>query len=141
LVANVLSKSGISDFYVFPPNETPADVRADVVWKTSEVIGTLTVAPSIKLDDVTPVVIAVDAQNCKGKFISGSIPDDTGAVRLFTACEKDAKSTTVFYVAAPRKSGGSYLLATMSLGEDQSARKADDNIRSAIQQVLFKPQH
>jgi len=139
LVANVLAQAGLTNFYVFPPNEMPSEIKADVIWKTSNVVGTFTVAPSSKLDELTAALIGSDVQDCKGKFVSGSIPDETGVVRVFTACEKDKKATTIYYLGVPRKAGGLYLMATMDFGEEQAARKADESIRSAVQQVLFRP--
>lgn len=138
LLANILGQSSVSNYHVLPPDEMPKSSKVDVIWKTSDLIGTLTVFPTSKLDDVTPQIISGDAKSCKGKFVSGAMPADAGMVRVFTACDEKGKTTTVYYMAANRRTGGYYLMATADLGQSQSAKEADEHIRSAVQRILFQ---
>ena len=55
-------------------------MKADAVWKSSSGARALAIlGADTKQDDISPALISSDAKACKGKFASGSMPDDKNA--------------------------------------------------------------
>jgi hypothetical protein len=142
LVANLLAQSGIAGFQILGPNDI-GRLKADAAWKAGSVIGTISVLNpgSLTLDRIPGQLIGSAAQGCRGKFFSGSLPDTqsgAAAVRVFTACQTGDDTLTVYYLGVPRPAGGFYVLTTSALGNEQPAKEADQNLRSAVYKVLSK---
>lgn len=146
LIANILSSSGISGFYILPPGQVPKELASyDAVWVAPNVVGTLMIAmPTIPVhaQDLASLLLASDAKSCAGKFASGSLPASTGPsldVHLFTACDASAGKWTIYYDAVSRQAGGYYLFAVMNMnGDGTPARTADTAIRVAVFKVIRK---
>ena len=53
--------------------------------------------------------------------------------RIFTTCHQAGdKSTTIYYLAVPRKKGGLYVFSTVSAGSEGPAKGANEAIRNAM---------
>jgi hypothetical protein len=144
ILANVLSAASLQGFRVGSGQDAPT-VSADAFWVAGDIVGTLNILDSFKFDDpaIKAGVIGSDAKSCKGKFVSGSLPEGNGEVRMFTSCEgTDKKTLTVFYIAVPRPKGGIYLFATLESeapgtgGSQEQLRTIDSNLRTAVFQVV-----
>lgn len=140
LVANLLSQAGIQGFVLLDPTDLP-DVKADAKWRAGDLFGTITVFPDIKtsqIAEVPAVLIGGAAKTCKGTFLSGAIKDETNNsfARIFTTCNDGKDTTTVYYLAIPRKAGGAYIITTAVVGSETPAKEADSNIRTAVYKVL-----
>ena len=154
LAANILGQAGVIGFQILAPNDLPQGFHADAVWKAGSVIGTVSILEpdgQTKIDDVPGILIGGDAQSCRGKFFSGSLPDATDQspiARVFTSCQTPKGTTSVYYIAVPRDQGGGfYLLAMMTANAEQSkaeppteeqAKEMENSIRKAVFKVLSK---
>ena len=125
LIANTIAPVGLPGFRVLPRTEISSqDQRFDGVWVADGgLMGAVNiVAPQAgsKVDDVSAVLLAFDAQACKGAFTSGRYPtqDGIGIGRLMTACTEPTGSTEVQYTIAPRPSGGFYVLGVAGPGQN-----------------------
>ena len=140
LAANLLSQAGIQGFVLLDQSELP-DVKADAKWRSENLFGTITVVPDIQpsqISEVPSVLIGGAAKACKGTFLSGAIPDESknSFARIFTTCNNGKDTTTVYYLAVPRKAGGAYIMTTAAVGSEVPAKEADSNIRTAAYKVL-----
>ena len=140
LAANLLSQAGIQGFVLLDQNELP-DVKADAKWRSENLFGTITVVPDIQpsqINEVPSVLIGGAAKACKGTFLSGAIQDEpkNSFARIFTTCNNGKDTTTVYYLAVPRKAGGAYIMTTAAVGSEVPAKEADSNIRTAVYKVL-----
>jgi hypothetical protein len=68
-------------------------VQADAFWAAGDLVGTLNIVDGMKIDnpEIKAYLIGVDAKFYKGKFVSGSLPEGNGEVRVFTSCEQADK--------------------------------------------------
>ncbi len=154
LAANILGQAGVAGFQILAPNNLPQGLHADAVWKAGPVIGTVSVVEAdgkTKINDIPGILIGGDAQSCRGKFFSGSLPDETDQspiARVFTSCQAPKATTSMYYIAVPRDQGGGfYLLAMMTNKAEQSkteppaeerAKEMENSIRQAVFKVLSK---
>jgi hypothetical protein len=140
LAANLLSQAGIQGFVLLDKNELPT-IKADAKWRAGNLFGTITVIPDLQpsqISDVPATLIAGDAKTCKGTFLSGAMQDEpkNSFARIFTTCNDGKDTTTVYYLAVPRKAGGAYIMTTATVGSEVPAKEADSNIRTAVYKVL-----
>lgn len=140
--ANLLAQSGLTGFRILGPDEI-GTLKADAAWRAGSVIGTVSIlSPSdLTLERIPGRLIAAAAQDCQGKFFSGSLPDTQGgapAARVFTACQNGDDTLTVYYLGVPRPAGGFYVLTTSAFGNEQPAKEADQTLRAAVYKVLSK---
>lgn len=143
LVANLLSQAGVTGFQIAPAEDDKIGRVPEVVWASATLSGALFILQDRDIkrpSDTTPLLLAVDAKACKGKFASGSMPDEAHGTqaRLFTACETDKASRTTFYLTTARPQGGFYVFATTADGADAPAKEADANIRAVVFKVVAK---
>jgi hypothetical protein len=136
VAANVLSKSGAQGFSMLS-TERAAALKSHAAWSTDDkTLGTLSILPGHSdAKDLPKIVIARDAGLCKGSFLSGAVPEDgkTPMARIFTTChESGDKTTSVYYLAVPRKKGGLYVFSTQSVGSEAPAKRATESIRGAV---------
>jgi hypothetical protein len=139
VLANLLSAAGIPEFYILPPKEVPVPLAsAHAVWKAGGVFGTLNViGGQASMADAPSQLIAGDARACKGKFASGSLPNEGPGIRVFTACETASSEDHIYYLMIPRRAGGFYNFATVVLGkEDAPAQRIDSQVRDAALRTL-----
>jgi hypothetical protein len=133
--ANVLGAAGIKGFS-FGSAEDATKFKSDALWTSDTLVGTINIAEGLKLDDpnVPSILIGEDAKNCKGAFLSGSLPESDGKamLRIFTSCQEERKNLTVYYLAVPRPKGGIYFFSTMSSGSQEAVKEADTGLRTAV---------
>jgi hypothetical protein len=137
--ANLLSQAGIVGFKILGPQEVPKEWQTfDVVWTGPGLAGTVSVVlPQSKLglDDIRSGLISGDARGCKGKFASGSMPDEPGqqsVAQLFTACELPSTHTVAYYSVLARDAGGFYVFGIVGVNAStDTARTAEAEIRDA----------
>jgi len=133
--ANLLSAAGIQGFRILLPSEHP-EIKGHARWIQGTTFGTVNIYPKLgaaQVPDVWAYLIGIETKACRGTFFSGAIPNDkqSGLWRMFTTCQTDEKLITTYYIAAPRRAGGLYLLSTTSLGSEKPAKDADAQLRSA----------
>lgn len=123
------------------PEQLSGELRDkyDVVWRADGILGTLRILAGPRAATVEKIrsdVIASDATTCKGKFASGALPAMSGSqsVTIFTSCESDRNWST-YYIAVPRRKGGSYLLGIAGTGE---AAARLQNVANAYRTVALE---
>lgn len=148
VIANILAQGQMSEFHILTASELndariPDEVRnADVSWIGPGVIGVLNVIPRgvmSDLDAIASAMIGSDAKACKGAFASGSVPDgNAGAIRrVYVACRRnEGEEFYIYYTIVARTDGSFYNIGHISRGGSEPARKAEENIRQAVYQVM-----
>ena len=123
LATNILRRANIPDFQIQKPDQLDANFRDkyDVVWKAEGITGTLRVLAGPRASTVEKIraeVVASDVTACKGRFATGVLPTASGsqAVTIQTSCDADPV-WAVYYIAVPRRKGGTYLLGIFGTGE------------------------
>jgi hypothetical protein len=138
LLANVMGLNKVPGFSVLPADEA-AKYDSDALWIATDVIGALKVVPEVQIDDpkIASVLLGKAAEDCKGAFLSGSLPDVSRnrSVRVFTSCQGDKTTITTYYLAVRRPKGGLYLFTTFS-STQETVKQADENLRQAVFQVV-----
>lgn len=148
LIANVLSQAAVSGFTIMNPADAK-QLGADAAWRTPQEVGTVNVIAAdsnLSAEDLNASVIDRDSKGCKGKFLSGSVSDETNTkiLRLFTSCNSDGKTVMGLYSIFPRAGGGFYVFAVDGLDQQQSTgtqstlRSTDAEIRAAAYKVVVK---
>lgn len=144
LAANLLSAAGLPGYRLMLPTEVP-QMRGDARWIIpGEAIGTVRIFSSLGKEERRSLgghLIADDAKLCKGRFASGSIPDEDGTVRVFTVCEEGTDVISMYYFTLPRSAGGTYVIATGSFGDAEKATRAKEtheDFRRAAYQACEK---
>jgi hypothetical protein len=140
-VANLLGAAGVTGFQMGSA-EDAAKLGADAVWNSGNVIGTIRILENVRIDDpkITGAVIGHSAKSCKGAFLSGSLPEaeDEGkrSLRIFTTCQHNLNTTTVYYFGVPRPKSGIYLFATISAGPPEQVKETDSGLRTAAYRLV-----
>ncbi len=133
LVANILSRAGISGYRIVDVDES---YQHDAYWVAGQLFGGIDVVVGKTAELIYANSISEDARRCKGKFASGSIPASEGGwFRFFEKCDMGGTVGTAFGAIVPRNSGGYYMIATGSL-DDEAARQTDADIREAASLIL-----
>jgi hypothetical protein len=144
LMANVLSQSGITGF-TLSAVDVAAKYHADASWSAGDLVGFLQVVPDMPINDpnVRGMVIGIMAKECKGAFLSGTLPEDNNQrVRMFTSCQDDGKAVTSYFSVIARPKGGIYIFSTLALdakdafSSQEKVKEADDGLRQAVYRVV-----
>jgi len=150
LATNVMTEAAIPKAASLKPDEFPAGVTGDAVWKAGTILFTVSILPqneAPEISDLPYLIIGGDAQKCRGDFFSGAMLDVIESLRVaraFINCQTQQATTSVYYLAVPRKQGGLYLLSTITSGfelavpGEQTARDIDSKIRASITMALSK---
>ncbi len=142
LAANLLSAAKISGFRLLGPSEE-AELKGEARWTLPKGVGTIQVFPSMSKKDeqsLGGMLIAGHARTCKGKFMSGSLPEDgkPNLVRAFSVCETGDASQRLYHFTMPRDAGGVYVVTTGSRGSEAEIKAMDDGIRAAAFQMIAR---
>jgi hypothetical protein len=90
--------------------------------------------------DVSPRLISIAAEKCKGKFMSGAMPEENGSARSFSSCQIGTGApSTGYYITLPRSAGGHYVIMTWpheGLAAQSRGAEPDKDIRNAAYRVL-----
>jgi hypothetical protein len=141
LAANLLSDLGVTGFKFLTPDEMPKGLTADAMWAAGKTVGTVHILPAVTdINAVGPIVIGRDAQECKKAFASGAIPveADSKVASLFTRCGLGKDAFVSFYLVAPRKAGGVYVIGTYGDEQEESVKTIDSGVKTAVFHVLPK---
>lgn len=153
LVANILGQGDLTNFKILTTKERKElDDKGEfenwhVLWRADDVIGMLRIVPKglvTSSSELATAMLANDARGCKGKFASGSTPDENGnnVVRLFTACNEKGDSFETRYTVVPTEDDGQYVFGTVGKAKNgeraEAVGKADQLLRTAVYQVLKK---
>ena len=149
LATNIMTEATIPKAASMPQNEIPRGLPGDAIWKVEKLLFTVSILSNetSALDDLPSLIIGGDAQKCRGDLFAGAIIDVVGTLRVaraITNCLTSEATTTVYYVAVPRKQGGAYLLSTVTNGfeikalGEQTAEEVDSKVRAAIVVALSK---
>ena len=150
LATNIMTETEIPKAASIPQNEVPAGLTGDAFWKVGKILFTLSILSQNEtppVNDLPGLIIGGDAQKCRGDLFAGAMIDVIGTLRVaraITNCLTPEATTTIYYLAIPRKKGGVYLLATLTsdfempaLGQ-QTAEEVDRKIRGSIIVALSK---
>jgi hypothetical protein len=150
LATNIMTEVAIPNAASVPQNEIFAGLAGDAIWKVEKLLFTVSILPHTEtsvVDDLPRLIIGGDAQKCRGDLFSGAKIDVIGPLRVaraITNCLTSQTTTTVYYLAIPRKQGGVYLLATVTNGFEitalggQTAEDVDNKIRASIIVAISK---
>jgi hypothetical protein len=141
LAANLVSELGITGFKFLTPEETPKGITADAMWAAGKTLGTVNVLPTVTdIDAVGPFLIGRDAKECKKAFASGAMPveGDSKVASLFTRCGLGKDAFVAFYLVAPRKAGGVYVIGTYGDEQEESVKTIDSRVKTAVFHALPK---
>jgi hypothetical protein len=105
LLANVMAAANVSGYSMGAPEEA-AKIGGHAFWTAPSALGTLLIIPHRRIDDpeIPGFVTGINATECKGAFMSASLPvADTRAIRVTTTCQRagEAQSTS-YYFGVPR---------------------------------------
>ena len=129
LASNFILKTTLHNPRVLSRTETPVAVAATGAgWRSDEAAGFVTIVPpkeGIKGLDVASAVVAMDAQDCKGKFASGrtsELVDSDVVFRGFSSCEDSSGPRISEYFIVSRKKGGFVLFSVVSNMKTEEAK-------------------
>jgi len=138
LAANLLSEAGVTGFRINPSK----DSKTSVSWTAPNGSGVLMVVLDQRVkqpSDLTPRLISIAAEKCKGKFVSGAMPEEKGAARVFSSCQVGTgEPHTAYYSTIRRSAGGHYVIMTVPpvAAATAPADEPDKHIREAAYRVL-----
>lgn len=153
LVANILGQGDLTNFKILTAKERKElDENGSldswhVIWRADDLLGLLRIVPKGLVSSSTDLATALlsdDARNCKGKFASGSMPDEKGksVVRLFTGCSDKSGSFEYRYTVVPIEDGALYVFASVGKSRDgerpENVEKADQLLRAAVFNIMKK---
>jgi len=141
LAANLVSELGITGFKFLRPDEMPKGITADAMWAADKTVGTVHILPAVTdINAVGPVLIGRDAQECKKAFASGAMPveADSKIASLFTRCGLGKEAFVSFYLVAPRKAGGVYVIGTYGDEQEESVKTVDSGVKTAVFRAMPK---
>jgi hypothetical protein len=136
LLANIMSAAKVTGYTIGTP-EQATKLSVDAVWITPSVVGTLLIAPGMRVDDpeIQGIVIGTEARLCKGGFMSGALPSDGAReLRIITTCQPTGQpQRTSYFFLVSRPKGGLYLFTTATTGSGarEDVERADSDIRTA----------
>jgi hypothetical protein len=86
------------------------------------------------------LLIGRDAQECKKAFASGAMPveADSKIASLFTRCGLGKDAFVSFYLVAPRKAGGVYVIGTYGEEQEESVKTVDSGVKTAVFRAMPK---
>jgi hypothetical protein len=92
------------------------------------------------INAIGPIVIGRDASECKKAFASGAMPVETDGkvASLFTRCGLGKDAYVSFYLVAPRKAGGVYVIGTYADEQEESVKNVDSGVKTAVFHALPK---
>jgi len=121
LASNFILKTSLQNPKVLSRSETPTELASyGAAWKSDEAAGSVRIIPAqgeTKGIDVAAAVVAADAKECKGKFISGrnsELVDSDVVFRGVATCEDSAGTRVAQYFIVPRKKGGFVMFSVLS---------------------------
>ena len=147
VVANILAQGEMTGFRLLTAKEI-AEINTDytrsahVVWRAEGVVGTLRILPTkdVSLSSANAGIIGDDAKVCKGRFASGSTPDDKSpkVLRLFTACEENGKTLEIHYTLVPVGDGLHYLFSTLGFSDKEATTGKVAKVETILRQAVYK---
>ncbi|WP_270934426.1 hypothetical protein [Falsiroseomonas oryzae] len=149
-VANLLSDSGMRGFRIMTTSEmqredTIPHIRAaDVAWQGDGTLGTLHVlsGPAAgNLDRQASEIIASDARDCPGEFMTARVADAEmrNVRRLMTFCTiRPNESLALHYMLLPMPGGIAYQLAIIGRAGRDAASVEDQRLRDAVHSVVTR---
>jgi hypothetical protein len=146
LAANLLSAAGVTGYRLLGPKEE-SWLKGDARWIVpGEGIGLVQVHSDMTAEmqaSLGSVLVGEDAKSCKGAFMSATLPNDEriGSGRVFTTCDDGKTTLTSYYFTIPRRTGGAYLVATISSAARSPTprlKEIDANFRHAAYEIMEK---
>jgi hypothetical protein len=129
LASNFILKTSLQNPRVLNRSETPIELAAyGAAWKSDEATGSVRIIPAqgeTKGIDVAAAVVAADAKECKGKFISGrnsELVDSDVVFRGVATCEDSGGTRVSQYFIVPRKKGGFVMFSVLSAMKTEQAK-------------------
>jgi hypothetical protein len=129
LASNFIIKTTLRNPRVLSRAETPIGVASHgAAWKSDEAVGFVRIVPpmdGIKGLDVASAVVAIDAQDCKGKFASSrtsELVDSDVVFRGFSSCEDSGGARLSQYFIVSRKKGGFVVFSVVSSMKTEEAK-------------------
>ena len=138
LASNFILKTALHNPRVLSRSETPvAFASSGAAWQSDEAVGTVRIIPpqqGVKGIDVASAVVATDARDCQGKFVSGrtsELVDSDVVSRGFSSCEDSEGARLSQYFIVSRKKGGFVLFSVVSNMKTDAARNYTKDERLA----------
>jgi hypothetical protein len=130
MMTYVLNASGISDYKILLPEETPADLKSfPVVWTATNITGTLAtyaVQSGETLTTAASTLISSDAPNCAGEFASGVTSNVAeGSARVSTLCRSEKGELRTDY-SILQNEGYFFVFATLITADESKASNAEE---------------
>lgn len=129
LASNFILKTTLHNPRVLTRTETPIAVASTgAAWSSDEAAGFVRIIPpkdGIKGLDVASAVVAMDAQDCKGKFASArtsELVDSDVVFRGFSSCDDSEGARISEYFIVSRKKGGFVLFSVLSNMKTEQAK-------------------
>jgi hypothetical protein len=129
LASNFVLKTNLQNPRVLNRSETPGELASyGAAWKSDEATGSVRIIPAqgeTKGIDVAAAVVAADAKECKGKFISGrnsELVDSDVVFRGVATCEDSSGTRVSQYFIVPRKKGGFVMFSVLSGMKTEQAK-------------------
>ena len=151
LAKAIVAEGEIAKATALKPDEVPAGVSGDTVWKVADNLFTISVLPKdavpAEIGDLNDLVVGGDAQKCRGDFFAGAMLDvveSATIARAYTTCRTQQGAASTYYFAMPRKQGGLYFTKVVATGVEvpptieHSIKDLDAKVRNAITAALAK---
>lgn len=132
LATNFILKASLKNPKVLSRSDTPATLATGAAWRSDDASGFVRIIPAqpgMKGLDVTAVVIAADAKDCKGKFASArksELVDSDVVFEGMVSCEDSDGTRLSHYFIVPRGKGGFVMFSVVV------------NVRSQLAQNVTK---
>lgn len=130
LATNFILRASLKNPKVLSRSDTPAALAAGAAWRSDDATGFVRIIPAqpgMKGLDVTAVVIAMDAKDCKGKFASArksELVDSDVVFEGMVSCEDSDGTRLSHYFIVPRGKGGFVMFSVVVNLKSQLAQNA-----------------
>lgn len=150
LAGIVMTETQIPKANSLPSKDVPAGLVGDAFWKIWNIVFSVSILPKMEVSsfvNLPVLIIESEAAICRGDLFSGATMDMIGTYRValvITNCVAPDTSSTIYYLAIPRKQGGVYLLTTIATGFEiaalgkPTAEDVDSRVRDSISVALSR---
>ena len=133
-VTNLLAEIGAGDHRLLSIDKVKSEFPGQhAVWATRGAIGALQIyTAGGTIEDLTSVLIAKSAADCKGKFATGKNSAEGNIRKIEVACEERGNLITYFYLVVTRPAGGNYIFTVFTADGAPSSRSEAARVSDMI---------
>lgn len=147
--ANLMAEDDMRRFRLVTSSELRASSlsgffkASDVVWQGEGVTGSIRIitGQNRNLDAIAAEIIADDARNCRGEFVTGRTADaDLPDIRrVQTYCSNaGGRQAVCAYLFLPMPGGVIYQISTIGPADRPAANREDQRVRDAVRSVVLR---